>query len=78
MKKEGWLRGVLVCFYGIWASRVCTIVMRFLIKGSIFACDAHVVIQSGVYPEPIVSGVPLSEQPSVLSSMALSWTMALW
>ncbi len=44
IKKGG--SGVFCLYYGI--NRSSSVVMRSLMSGSIWACEAHVVIQSGV------------------------------
>ncbi len=46
-------------------------------SGAINSCDAQEIIQSGVKPVPFVSGVPLRAHPSVLSTIELSWSIAL-
>ena len=65
-------RGGIKALRGYFSRSACSVAIELVISGVTSSWDVEVVIQSGVYPDPVMSGVPLSKVPSILSSIELS------
>ena len=71
--RRGWIKALP----GYFSRSACSVAIEPVISGVKSSWDVEVVIQSGVYPDPVVSGAPLSRVPSILSSIEKSWFRAL-